>query len=163
MSRRRARSASIRAPAGTSCRSITTCWCNRDPVRRIRPKAVIRRPPAWRITTTTSETRRGLRRGEPEAAFERFSGVHAGAAGSSCRREAEISWRETRFLRVGLTSPGRFLHHAVALRRRCSFHLAYAAAKSERQQHVHDLLAIARLLHVGHLPAAAIGDARLRD
>jgi hypothetical protein len=29
----------------------------------------------------------------------------------------------------------------------------------ERQQHVHHLLAVARLLHVGDLAAAAIGDA----
>ena len=34
---------------------------------------------------------------------------------------------------------------------------------SERQQHVHHLLAIARLLHVGDLAVAAIGDAGLRD
>src|SRR5450755_3233259 len=33
----------------------------------------------------------------------------------------------------------------------------------ERQQHVHHLLAVARLLHVGDLAAAAIGDAGLRD
>jgi hypothetical protein len=35
--------------------------------------------------------------------------------------------------------------------------------KLERQQHVHHLLAVARLLHVGDLAAAAIGDAGLRD
>src|SRR5437660_3547274 len=33
----------------------------------------------------------------------------------------------------------------------------------ERQQHIHDLLAIAWLLHIGDLTAAAIGDAGLRD
>ena len=33
----------------------------------------------------------------------------------------------------------------------------------ERQQHVEHLLAVTRLLHVGDLAAAAIGDARLRD
>src|SRR6195256_4180118 len=36
-------------------------------------------------------------------------------------------------------------------------------AKSERQQHVHHLLAVARLLDVGDLAAPAIGDAGLRD
>ena len=35
--------------------------------------------------------------------------------------------------------------------------------RSERQQHVHHLLAVARLLHVGDLAVAAIGDAGLRD
>src|ERR1700724_4842447 len=34
--------------------------------------------------------------------------------------------------------------------------------KSERQQHVHHLLAVARLLDVGDLAAAAIGDTALR-
>ena len=33
----------------------------------------------------------------------------------------------------------------------------------ERQQHVHHLLAVARLLDVGDLAAATIGDAGLRD
>ena len=33
----------------------------------------------------------------------------------------------------------------------------------ERQQHVHHLLTVARLLDVGELAAAAIGDAGLRD
>src|ERR1700712_4284406 len=33
----------------------------------------------------------------------------------------------------------------------------------ERQYHVHELLAVARLLHVGDLAAPAIGDAGLRD
>src|SRR5947209_9936312 len=33
----------------------------------------------------------------------------------------------------------------------------------ERQQHIEHLLPIARLLHVGELAAAAIGDARLGD
>src|SRR4051794_24793544 len=35
--------------------------------------------------------------------------------------------------------------------------------KLERQDHVHELLAVARLLHVGDLAAAAISDAGLRD
>jgi len=34
--------------------------------------------------------------------------------------------------------------------------------KSEPQQHVHHLLAVARLLHFGEPAAAAIGDAGLR-
>jgi hypothetical protein len=33
----------------------------------------------------------------------------------------------------------------------------------ERQQHVHHLLTVTRLLHVGELAVAAIGDAGLRD
>jgi hypothetical protein len=33
----------------------------------------------------------------------------------------------------------------------------------ERQQHIQHLLAVARLLHVGDLTAAAIGDAGFRD
>ena len=33
----------------------------------------------------------------------------------------------------------------------------------ERQQHVHHLLTVTRLLHVGELAMAAIGDAGLRD
>src|SRR5207248_8249241 len=36
-------------------------------------------------------------------------------------------------------------------------------SSSERQQHVHHLLPIARLLHIRNLAAAAIGDAGLRD
>jgi hypothetical protein len=33
----------------------------------------------------------------------------------------------------------------------------------EREQHVHHLAAVSRLLHVGQLAVAAIGDAGLRD
>src|SRR6267143_6034875 len=39
----------------------------------------------------------------------------------------------------------------------------FSGSCSERQQYVHYLLAVARLLDVGDLAAAAIGDAGLRD
>ena len=55
----------------------------------------------WREHPDWDMWRDGFPGGEtPEAAFERFSGVHAGAAGSSCRREAEFVGEGTRFLRA---------------------------------------------------------------
>ena len=55
-----------------------------------------------------------------------------------------------------LDRPGLAAHREDALR-------SIRGTVLERQQHVHDLLAVARLLDVGDLAAAAISDAGLRD
>jgi hypothetical protein len=43
------------------------------------------------------------------------------------------------------------------------WNLLVATPALERQQHVHHLAAVSRLLHVGELAVATIGDAGLRD
>jgi hypothetical protein len=85
------------------------------------------------------ETTTAFARGADEGRVDRLVALEA----------RELAWEL-------FSCPGSAAHRKSAA-------LRPGRANLERQDHVHELLAIARLLHVGDLAAAAIGDAGLRD
>jgi hypothetical protein len=111
----------------------------------------------WRTKTTTAFVRgadegRVDRRVAPEArelAWELFRVPDAVRLFMPLRRAGTLPNTGVRY------GPGSAAHRKSAALR--------PGHGSERQYHIHELLAVARLLHVSDLAAAAIGDAGLGD